>query len=402
MGLNKKSVDDINVKGLRVLCRCDFNVPLKEGKITDENRLVAALPTIKKLVADGGKVILCSHLGKPKGEPKPELSLAPVAARLTELLGQEVKFAADNEVVGPNAKAAVEAMKDGDIILLENTRYRAEETKNGEAFSKDLASLCDVFVNDAFGTAHRAHCSNVGVAELVDTAVVGYLMQKEIDFLGNAVENPVRPFVAILGGAKVADKLNVISNLLEKCDTLIIGGGMAYTFLKAQGKEIGKSLVDDSKLDYCKEMMDKAKSLGKELLLPVDTTIAASFPDPIDGPIEVSNVSADAIPADMEGLDIGTETAKLYADAVKNAKTVVWNGPMGVFENPTLAAGTIAVAKSLAETDATSIIGGGDSAAAVNQLGFGDKMSHISTGGGASLEFLEGKELPGVAAANDK
>ena len=402
MGLNKKSVDDINVKGLRVLCRCDFNVPLKEGKITDENRLVAALPTIKKLVADGGKVILCSHLGKPKGEPKPELSLAPVAARLTELLGQEVKFAADNEVVGPNAKAAVEAMKDGDIILLENTRYRAEETKNGEGFSKDLASLCDVFVNDAFGTAHRAHCSNVGVAELVDTAVVGYLMQKEIDFLGNAVENPVRPFVAILGGAKVADKLNVISNLLEKCDTLIIGGGMAYTFLKAQGKEIGKSLVDDSKLDYCKEMMDKAKSLGKELLLPVDTTIAASFPDPIDGPIEVSNVSADAIPADMEGLDIGTETAKLYADAVKNAKTVVWNGPMGVFENPTLAAGTIAVAKSLAETDATTIIGGGDSAAAVNQLGFGDKMSHISTGGGASLEFLEGKELPGVAAANDK
>ena len=402
MGLNKKSVDDINVKGLRVLCRCDFNVPLKEGKITDENRLVAALPTIKKLVADGGKVILCSHLGKPKGEPKPELSLAPVAARLTELLGQEVKFAADNEVVGPNAKAAVEAMKDGDIILLENTRYRAEETKNGEAFSKDLASLCDVFVNDAFGTAHRAHCSNVGVAELVDTAVVGYLMQKEIDFLGNAVENPVRPFVAILGGAKVADKLNVISNLLEKCDTLIIGGGMAYTFLKAQGKEIGKSLVDDSKLDYCKEMMDKAKSLGKELLLPVDTTIAASFPDPIDGPIEVSNVSADAIPADMEGLDIGTETAKLYADAVKNAKTVVWNGPMGVFENLTLAAGTIAVAKSLAETDATTIIGGGDSAAAVNQLGFGDKMSHISTGGGASLEFLEGKELPGVAAANDK
>ena len=402
MGLNKKSVDDINVKGLRVLCRCDFNVPLKEGKITDENRLVAALPTIKKLVADGGKVILCSHLGKPKGEPKPELSLAPVAARLTELLGQEVKFAADNEVVGPNAKAAVEAMKDGDIILLENTRYRAEETKNGEAFSKDLASLCDVFVNDAFGTAHRAHCSNVGVAELVDTAVVGYLMQKEIDFLGNAVENPVRPFVAILGGAKVADKLNVISNLLEKCDTLIIGGGMAYTFLKAQGKEIGKSLVDDSKLDYCKEMMDKAKSLGKELLLPVDTTIAASFPDPIDGPIEVSNVSADAIPADMEGLDIGTETAKLYADAVKSAKTVVWNGPMGVFENPTLAAGTIAVAKALAETDATTIIGGGDSAAAVNQLGFGDKMTHISTGGGASLEFLEGKELPGVAAANDK
>ena len=402
MGLNKKSVDDINVKGLRVLCRCDFNVPLKDGKITDENRLVAALPTIKKLVADGGKVILCSHLGKPKGEPKPELSLAPVAVRLSELLGQEVKFAADNEVVGPNARAAVEAMKDGDIILLENTRYRAEETKNGEAFSKDLASICDVFVNDAFGTAHRAHCSNVGVAELVDTAVVGYLMQKEIDFLGNAVENPVRPFVAILGGAKVADKLNVISNLLEKCDTLIIGGGMAYTFLKAQGKEIGLSLADDSKIDYCKEMMEKAEKLGKKLLLPIDTTIAAGFPDPIDAPIDVKVVPADAIPADMEGLDIGTETAKLYADAVKSAKTVVWNGPMGVFENPTIAAGTIAVAKALAETDATTIIGGGDSAAAVNQLGFGDKMTHISTGGGASLEFLEGKELPGVAAANDK
>ncbi len=400
--LNKKSVDDINVKGKRVLVRCDFNVPLKEGKITDENRLVAALPTIKKLVADGGKVILCSHLGKPKGEPKPELSLAPVAVRLSELLGQKVTFAADPEVVGPNAKAAVEAMQDGEIVLLENTRYRAEETKNGEAFSKELASLCDVFVNDAFGTAHRAHCSNVGVSALVDTAVVGYLMQKEIDFLGNAVENPVRPFVAILGGAKVADKLNVISNLLEKCDTLIIGGGMAYTFLKAQGKEVGKSLVDDSKIDYCKEMIEKANKLGKKLLLPVDTTIAADFPNPIDGPVEVSVVSADAIPSDMEGLDIGTKTAELFADAVKSAKTVVWNGPMGVFENPTLAAGTIAVAKALAETDATTIIGGGDSAAAVNQLGFGDKMTHISTGGGASLEFLEGKELPGVAAANDK
>ena len=400
--LNKKSVDDINVKGKKVLVRCDFNVPLKDGKITDENRLVAALPTIKKLVADGGKVILCSHLGKPKGEPKPELSLAPVAVRLSELLGQEVKFAADPEVVGANAKAAVEGMKDGDVVLLENTRYRAEETKNGEAFSKELASLCEVFVNDAFGTAHRAHCSNVGVTEYVDTAVVGYLMQKEIDFLGNAVENPTRPFVAILGGAKVADKLNVISNLLEKCDTLIIGGGMAYTFLKAQGKEIGKSLVDDSKIDYCKEMMEKAKKLGKKLLLPVDTTVAADFPNPIDAPIEVSVVSVDAIPADMEGMDIGTETAKLYADAVKSAKTVVWNGPMGVFENPILAAGTIAVAKALAETDATTIIGGGDSAAAVNQLGFGDKKSHISTGGGASLEFLEGKELPGVAAANDK
>ena len=400
--LNKKSVDDINVKGKRVLVRCDFNVPLKEGKITDENRLVAALPTIKKLIADGGKVILCSHLGKPKGEPKPELSLAPVAVRLSELLGQEVKFAADPEVVGPNAKAAVEAMKDGEVVLLENTRYRAEETKNGEAFSKDLASLCDVYVDDAFGTAHRAHCSNVGVTQYVDTAVVGYLMQKEIDFLGNAVDNPVRSFVAILGGAKVADKLNVISNLLEKCDTLIIGGGMAFTFLKAQGKEIGKSLVDDTKLDYCREMVEKAAKLGKKLLLPVDSAVAASFPDPIDAPIEVQNVSVDAIPADTMGLDIGPETAKLYADTVKSAKTVVWNGPMGVFENPTLAQGTIAVAKALADTEATTIIGGGDSAAAVNQLGFGDKMTHISTGGGASLEFLEGKELPGVAAANNK
>lgn len=402
MSLNKKTVDDINVKGKKVLVRCDFNVPLKEGKITDENRLVAALPTIKKLLADGGKVILCSHLGKPKGEPKPELSLAPVAARLSELLGQEVKFAADPEVVGDNAKAAVEAMKDGDCVLLENTRYRVEETKNGEAFSKELASLCDVFVNDAFGTAHRAHCSNLGVTQFVDTCVVGYLMEKEIAFLGNAVETPVRPFVAILGGAKVADKLNVISNLLEKCDTLIIGGGMAFTFLKAQGKEVGNSLVDDTKLDYCKEMIAKAESLGKKLLLPVDAAVAAAFPNPIDAEIDVKMVSADEIPADMMGLDIGPKSAELYAEAAKTAKTVVWNGPMGVFENPTLAAGTIAVAKALAETDATTIIGGGDSAAAVNQLGFGDKMSHISTGGGASLEFLEGKELPGVAAADNK
>ena len=402
MSLNKKSVDDINVKGLRVLVRCDFNVPLKEGKITDENRLVAALPTIKKLINDGGKVILWSHLGKPKGEPKPELSLAPVAKRLSELLGKEVKFAADPEVVGPNAKAAVAAMKDGDVVLLENTRYRAEETKNGEAFSKDLASLCDVFVDDAFGTAHRAHCSNVGVTQFVKTSVVGYLMQKEIDFLGKAVEEPVRPFVAILGGAKVADKLNVIANLLEKCDTLIIGGGMAYTFLKAQGKEIGTSLVDETKLDYCKEMMDKAKSLGKTLLLPVDTAVVSEFPNPIDAPVEAEYVSVDAIPANKMGVDIGPETCRLYSEAVKNAKTVVWNGPMGIFENPTLAAGTIAVAKALAETDATTVIGGGDSAAAVNQLGFGDKMTHISTGGGASLEFLEGKELPGVAAANDR
>ena len=399
--LNKKSVDDINVKGKRVLVRCDFNVPLDGDKITDETRLVAALPTIKKLVSDGGKVILCSHLGKPKG-PDAAFSLAPVAKRLTELLGQEVKFAADDTVVGDNAKAAVEAMNDGDIILLENTRFRAEETKNGEAFSKDLASIADVFVNDAFGTAHRAHCSNVGVTQFVDTAVVGYLMQKEIDFLGNAVNNPVRPFVAILGGSKVSSKIPVINNLLDKVDTLIIGGGMAYTFLKAQGKEVGKSLVDDSKIDYCKEMLAKADSLGKKLLLPVDTVVAAGFPDPIDGPIEVKTVSSDNIPADMEGLDIGEETRALFAEAAKTAKTVVWNGPMGVFENPTLAAGTIAVAQALAETDATTIIGGGDSAAACNQLGFGDKMSHISTGGGASLEFLEGKELPGVAAANDK
>nr|WP_330420052.1 phosphoglycerate kinase [[Clostridium] symbiosum] len=400
--MNKKSVDDINVKGKKVLVRCDFNVPLKEGKITDENRLVAALPTIKKLIGDGGRVILCSHLGKPKGEPKPELSLAPVAVRLSELLGQEVKFAADPEVVGPNAKAAVDGMKDGDVVLLENTRYRVEETKNGEAFSKDLASLCEIYVDDAFGTAHRAHCSNVGVTQYVSEAAVGYLMQKEIDFLGNAVNNPVRPFVAILGGAKVADKLNVISNLLEKCDTLIIGGGMAFTFLKAQGKEIGKSLVDDTKLEYCREMVEKAEKLGKKLLLPVDAAVAVSFPNPIDAPIDIQYVSVDAIPADTMGLDIGTETAKLYADAVKSAKTVVWNGPMGVFENPVLAKGTIAVAEALAETEATTIIGGGDSAAAVNQLGFGDKMSHISTGGGASLEFLEGKELPGVAAANDR
>ena len=400
--LNKKSVDDINVAGKKVLVRCDFNVPLKDGQITDEDRLVAALPTIKKLISDGGKVILCSHLGKPKGEPKPELSLAPVAVRLSELLGQEVKFAADDNVVGDNAKAAVAAMKDGEVVLLQNTRYRAEETKNGEAFSKDLASLCDVFVNDAFGTAHRAHCSNVGVTEYVDTAVVGYLMQKEIDFLGNAVNNPERPMVAILGGAKVADKLKVIDNLLEKCDTLIIGGGMAYTFLKAQGLEVGKSLVDDEKIDYCKEMMAKAEKLGKNLYLPIDTTVADGFPNPIDAEIEVSVVAANAIPADKEGLDIGPATCEKFAEAVKTAKTVVWNGPMGVFENPILAKGTIAVAQALADTDATTIIGGGDSAAAVNQLGFADKMTHISTGGGASLEFLEGKDLPGVVAANDK
>ena len=402
MGLNKKSVDDINVKGKRVLCRCDFNVPLKAGVITDDNRIVAALPTIKKLIADGGKVILCSHLGKPKGEPKPEMSLAPVAKRLSECLGQEVVFAKDDNVVGENAKAAVAAMKDGDVVLLENTRYRKEETKNGEEFSKELASLADVFVNDAFGTAHRAHCSNVGVTQYIDTCVVGYLMEKEIDFLGKAVEDPVRPFVAILGGAKVADKLAVINNLLEKCDTLIIGGGMSYTFFKAQGYEIGKSLVDETKIDYCAEMIKKAKELGKSLLLPVDAVITSEFPNPIDAEIATEIVDIDKIPADKMGMDIGPKTIELFANAVKTAKTVVWNGPMGVFENPILSKGTKAVAQAMADTDATTIIGGGDSAAAANQMGFHDKMSHISTGGGASLEFLEGKELPGVAAANDR
>ena len=410
MGINKKTVDDINEAGNRVLVRCDFNVPLKEGKITDETRIVAALPTIQKLIKDGGKVILCSHLGKVKNGPNEGESLAPVAERLSEKLGKPVNFVADYNVTGEAATAAVAAMKDGDVVLLQNTRFRGkEETKPsdaGEAFAKELADLADVYVCDAFGSAHRAHASVAVVTKYITAKggenAVGYLMQKEIDFLGNAVENPVRPFVAILGGAKVADKLNVINNLLEKCDTLIIGGGMAFTFLKAKGYEIGKSLVDDEKLDYCKEMMDKAEKLGKKLLLPIDTTIAAEFPNPIDAPIEVSVVDADKIPADMEGLDIGTKTAELYADAVKSAKTVVWNGPMGVFENPTLAKGTIAVAKALAETDATTIIGGGDSAAAVNPLGFADKMSHISTGGGASLEFLEGKALPGVVAADDK
>jgi len=405
--LNKKTVEDLkDIRGRRVLVRCDFNVPLKNGEITDETRIVAALPTINKLIGEGAKVILCSHLGKVKNGPNEGESLAPVAKRLSEKLGKEVVFVSDYNVTGEAATAAVAAMKEGDVVLLQNTRFRGkEETKNGEEFSKELADLADDYVCDAFGSSHRAHASVEGVTKFITakggTNAVGYLMQKEIDFLGNAVENPVRPFVAILGGAKVADKLNVINNLLEKCDTLIIGGGMAYTFLKAQGKGIGQSLVDDSKIDYCKEMMEKAAKLGKKLLLPVDTTIAASFPDPIDGPIEVSVVSSDAIPDDMQGLDIGPKTAELYADAVKTAKTVVWNGPMGVFENPTLAKGTIAVAKALAETEATTIIGGGDSAAAVNQLGFGDKMSHISTGGGASLEFLEGKELPGVAAADN-
>ena len=407
MSLNKKTVDDINAKGKRVLVRCDFNVPLKNGEITDDTRIVAALPTIKKLINDGGKVILCSHLGKVKNGPNEGESLAPVAKRLSEKLGKEVTFVADYNVTGEAATKAVENMKEGDVVLLQNTRFRgAEETKNGEKFSKELADLADLYVCDAFGSSHRAHASVAGVTKFITAKggqnVVGYLMEKEINFLGKAVEDPVRPFVAILGGAKVADKLNVISNLLEKCDTLIIGGGMAYTFLKAKGYEIGNSLVDETKIDYCKEMMEKAESLGKKLLLPVDSVMVDAFPNPIDAEIPTYVYDADAMAADKEACDIGPKTIELYAEAVKTAKTVVWNGPMGVFENPILAAGTKAVAAALAETDATTIIGGGDSAAAVNQLGYGDKMSHISTGGGASLEFLEGKELPGVAAANDK
>ena len=407
MALNKKTVDDINVSGKRVLVRCDFNVPLKDGAITDETRIVAALPTIQKLLNDGGKVILCSHLGKVKEGPNEKESLAPVAKRLSEKLGKEVNFVADYNVTGEAATAAVAAMKEGDVVLLQNTRFRGkEETKNGEEFSKELADLCDVYVCDAFGSSHRAHASVAGVTDVVRAkggeCAVGYLMQKEIDFLGNAVENPVRPFVSILGGAKVADKLNVINNLIEKCDTLIIGGGMAFTFLKAKGYEVGTSLVDDEKIEYCKEKMAKAEKEGKKLLLPVDAVVAEAFPNPIDAEIEVEVVDSDKIPAGKMGLDIGPKTAELYAEAAKTAKTVVWNGPMGVFENQVLAKGTIAVAKALAETDATTIIGGGDSAAAVNQLGFADKMSHISTGGGASLEFLEGKDLPGVVAADDK
>ena len=400
--LNKKTVDDINAKGKKVLVRCDFNVPLKDGVITDENRITAALPTIKKLIADGAQVILCSHLGKVKNGPNEKESLAPVAKRLAEVLGQEVVFAADDVVVGENAKKAVAEMKDGDVVLLQNTRFRPEETKNGEAFSKELASLCDIYVNDAFGAAHRAHCSTVGVASFVEEAAVGYLMGKELKYLGNAVEDPQRPFVTILGGAKVADKLNVIENLLNKADTLIIGGGMAYTFLAAKGYSVGTSLLDETKIDYCKDMLAKAEEKGVQILLPVDVTITKEFPNPIDAEIEVQVCDADKIPADMMSLDIGPKTAALYAEAVKSAKTVVWNGPMGVFENPILAKGTIAVAESLAETDATTIIGGGDSAAAVNTLGFGAKMTHISTGGGASLEFLEGKALPGIEAVNDK
>lgn len=399
---NQKTVDDINVRGKKVLVRCDFNVPMKEGKIRDDTRIQAALPTIKKLVADGGRVILCSHLGKPKGQAKPELSLAPVAKRLSELLGKEVTFAADDEVVGKNARAAAENLRDGDVMLLENTRFRPEEEKNGEALSKDLASLCEVYVDDAFGSAHRAHCSTVGVAGYVKDSAIGYLMAKEVEYLGNAIANPVRPFVAVLGGAKISDKLNVISSLLEKCDTLVIGGGMAFTFLKAEGHEVGKSLLDESKIDYCKEMLKKAKDLGKELLLPVDTVVADDFPDPIDADIELWTVDSTKIPKDKEGLDIGPKSRELFADVIGKAKTVVWNGPMGVFENPKLAEGTLAIAKAMASTDAITVVGGGDSVSAVKSLGFADKMSLVSTGGGASLEFLEKGTLPGIEAVARK
>ena len=401
--LNKKTVDDINVKGKKVLVRCDFNVPMKGGVITDENRINAALPTIKKLINDGGKVILCSHMGKPKGEPVPELSLAPVAVKLSEKLGVDVKYAADDCVVGENAKAAVAAMNDGDVVLLQNTRYRKEETKNGEAFSKELASLCDVFVNDAFGTAHRAHCSTVGVSDYVEESAVGYLMGKELKYLGNAVEDPKRPFVCILGGAKVADKLNVIENLLNKADTLIIGGGMSFTFLKAMGHQIGLSLLDESKVDYCRDMLKKAEEKGVKLLLPIDSVCSPVYPNPVDAKLDVQVVNSDNIPADEMGLDIGPKTVELFASEIAKAKTIVWNGPMGVAENPQLANGTLGVAKAMAANeDAITIIGGGDSAAAVNQLGFGDKMTHISTGGGASLEFLEGKQLPGIECISEK
>ena len=397
MGLGKKTIDDENYCGKKVLVRCDFNVPMKDGVITNENRINAAMPTIQKLVNDGAKVILCSHLGKPKNGPEAKFSLAPVAKALSAKLGKEVVFADDDNVVGEQAKAAVAAMNNGDVVLLQNTRFRKEETKNVPAFSEELASLADAYVDDAFGSCHRAHCSTAGVTDYIKDTAVGYLMEKEIRYLGNAVNDPVRPFTAILGGAKVADKLNVISNLLEKVDTLIIGGGMAYTFIKAQGYEIGKSLCDDSKIDYCKEMMEKAKANGVKLLLPVDTVCVKDFPDPIDAAVDITVYPISQMPADMEGCDIGPETMKLFADAVKASKTVVWNGPMGVFENPTLAAGTLAVAKAMAESDATTVIGGGDSAAAVQQMGLGDKMTHISTGGGASLEYLEGKELPGIA-----
>ena len=399
MNYNKKSIEDIDVSGKRVLCRCDFNVPTKNGKITSDKRIVAAMPTIEYLVNHGAKVILCSHMGKPKGEWKPELSLKVVAQRISELLGKEVVMATD--VAGADSQAKAAALKDGDVMMLENTRFMKGETKNDPELSRAMASLADVFVNDAFGTAHRAHSSTAGVADYLP-AVCGYLVQKEVSIMGKALADPERPFVAILGGAKVSDKLNVINNLLEKVDTLIIGGGMAFTFLAAQGCSVGSSLVDNEKLDYCKDMMEKAAAKGVKLLLPVDTVVADVFPDPIDGPITVETVSSDSIPAAKMGLDIGEKTRALFADAVKSAKTVVWNGPMGVFENPTLAKGTIAVAQALADSDAVTIVGGGDSAAACEQLGFADKITHISTGGGASLEFLEGLELPGIACLQDK
>ena len=399
----KKTVDDIQVQGKRVLVRCDFNVPMKDGKITNDKRIVAALPTIQKLIKDGGKVILCSHLGKPKNGPEEKFSLAPVAVRLSELLGQPVVFANDDNVVGENAKAAVANMKNGDVVLLQNTRFRKEETKNVEEFSKELASLADAYVDDAFGSCHRAHCSTEGVTKFTSPNVAGYLIGKELSIMGKALENADRPFVAVLGGAKIEDKLNVINNLLEKVDTLIIGGGMAFTFLKAKGYEVGESLLDESKIDYCKDMMKKAAEKGVNLLLPVDTVCVKAFPDPIDkADIETCVVDADKIPDDMEGCDIGPKTIELVGAAVKAAKTVVWNGPMGVFENPTLAKGTLGVAQAMADSDAVTIIGGGDSAAAVQQMGLASKMTHISTGGGASLEYLEGKVLPGVAALNDK
>ena len=398
----KKTVDDIKVTGKKVLVRCDFNVPMKDGKITNDKRIVAALPTIKKLIADGGRVILCSHLGKPKNGPEAKFSLAPVAERLSEYLGKPVVFADDDNVVGENARAAVAAMKDGDVVLLQNTRFRKEETKNIEDFSKDLASLADCYVDDAFGSCHRAHCSTEGVTKFLSPCVAGYLIGKELDIMGKALENADRPFVAVLGGAKVADKLSVIENLLEKVDTLIIGGGMAFTFLKAQGYGVGNSLLDETKIDYCKDMLAKAEAKGVKILLPVDTVCVKAFPNPIDAEVETLVVDADKIPDGMEGCDIGPKTAALYAEAVKTAKTVIWNGPMGVFENPTLAAGTLAVAKAMAESEAVTIIGGGDSAAAVEQMGLGDKMTHISTGGGASLEYLEGKVLPGVAYLDEK
>ncbi len=399
--LNKKTIDNLDVKGKKVLVRCDFNVPLKNGEITDENRIIASLPTINKLIDEGAKVILCSHMGKPKGEPVASMSLAPVAKRLSEKLGKEVVFAADDNVVGKNAKAAVASMKNGDVVLLQNTRYRIEETKNESNFSKELASLADVFVNDAFGTAHRAHCSTVGVTEYIDETAVGYLIEKELKFLGDAIDNPKRPFVTILGGAKVVDKLAVIENLLDKADIIIIGGGMSYTFLKAQGYNVGTSLVDDSKLDYCLEMLKKAEEKGVKLLLPVDSVMIKDFPNPIDAKVETKICSIEDMDPEWMSVDMGPKTIELFSDAVRSANTVVWNGPMGVFENPQLANGTMGIAKVLAETDAITIIGGGDSAAAVNILGFGEKMSHISTGGGASLKFLEGKELPGVACISE-